>query len=247
MSLDLYGTDELAKAAVAHYWKTLDEQGARNKDGQGADRGGRAAVTGGKQMDGFCQLIQHLLMNHGLQDGNIYLDSKLELPGYFRPTKNWDMLVIHEGTLLAAMEFKSQRGPSFGNNFNNRTEEAIGTAHDLATAYREGAFGKTHPRPWVGWVMLLEDCERSNSPVAVSEPHFLVFPEFNGASYTKRYELLLRKLVTEKLYDASVFLTATSEGGPKGDFREPAVDLSMRRFLAGLGGHVAAYLSEREP
>ncbi len=95
--------------------------------------------------------------------------------------------------------------------------------------------------------MLLEDCERSNSPVAVSQPHFPVFPEFVGASYTKRYELLIRKLVTEKLYDASVFLTATAEGGPKGDFREPAVDLSMRRFLAGLGGHVAAYMSEREP
>jgi hypothetical protein len=61
----------------------------------------------------------------------------LTLPGFFRPTKLWDMLVIHEGKLIAAIELKSQVGPSFGNNFNNRTEEAIGNAHDLWTAYRE--------------------------------------------------------------------------------------------------------------
>jgi hypothetical protein len=46
------------------------------------------------------------------------------LPGYFRPTKLWDVLVIHDKRLLAAIELKSQVGPSFGNNFNNRTEEA---------------------------------------------------------------------------------------------------------------------------
>ena len=245
MSLDLHGTEELTKAAVAHYWTTLETQAARQQGRPDSDRGARSAVTGGKQMDGFCRLIQELLLNNGLQDGHIHLASKLELPGYFRPTKNWDMLVIHEGILLASMEFKSQKGPSFGNNFNNRAEEAIGTGHDLATAYREGALGKHHPRPWTGWVMLLEDCAASTSPVAVSESHFPVFPEFKGASYAARYELLLRKLVTEKLYDASALLLATASGGPRGEFGEPAADLTMRKFLASLGGHVAGYLAGR--
>lgn len=145
-------------------------------------------MTGGKQMDGFCKLVQHVLASNGLEDGHIYLETKLELPGFFRPTKKWDMLVVHEGALVAAMEFKSQRGPSFGNNFNNRSEEAIGTAHDLWTAYREGALGTKHPRPWAGWVMLLEDCPKSSAPLKVAEPHFPVFPEFRGASYAKRYE-----------------------------------------------------------
>lgn len=45
--------------------------------------------------------------------------------------------------MIAAVELKSQVGPSFGNNCNNRTEEAIGTAHDFWTAYREGAFWNT--------------------------------------------------------------------------------------------------------
>ena len=143
MALDLSGTDKLVKAAVAHYWVTLEQQSKRQgKSGTGADRGGRAAVTGGKQMDEFCELVRHVLVAAGLTDMHIFLNRGLELPGFFRPTKKWDMLVVHEGVLLAAMEFKSQRGPSFGNNFNNRSEEAIGTGQDLVTAFREGAFGK---------------------------------------------------------------------------------------------------------
>ena len=102
--------------------------------------------------------------------------------------------------LVAAVEFKSQIGPSFGNNFNNRSEEAIGTAQDIWTAYREGAFSMPE-RPWLGYLMLLEDCPRSTAPVAVRQPHFPVLPEFVDASYSRRYQLVLSKLVRERLYD----------------------------------------------
>lgn len=242
--IDLSRIDDLTRAAVAHYWETLATQGSRNrKSARNADRGARAAVTGGKQMDGFCHLVSHVLISAGLGDGDIYLEHALELPGYFRPTKKWDMLVVHRGVLLAAMEFKSQKGPSFGNNFNNRSEEAVGTGQDLATAFREGAFGKSGFRPWAGWVMLLEDCDKSTASVGVQEPHFKVFNEFRDASYMRRYELLLRKLVLEKLYDSAALVVATESGGPRGDFREPARDLTMRKFLAGLAGHISGYLA----
>ncbi len=244
MPVVLDGLKELTRQAVAHYWNTLEQQGSKQRGGD-ADRGGRAAVTGGKQMDGFSKLVNQLLLQNGLRGSHIHLETRLELPGYFRPTKEWDMLVIHEGNLVAAMEFKSQRGPSFGNNFNNRAEEALGTAHDLWVAYREQAFGKANIRPWLGWVMLLEDCPKSAAPVSVAEPHFNVLPGFKGASYAKRYEIMLRKMVLEKLYDAAAFLTATAQGGSHGDYVEPAEDLSMLRFLAGLGGHTAAYLATR--
>jgi Restriction endonuclease XhoI len=234
--------DRHVRAAVAHYWATLQRQSAQQTTGD-ADRGARSAVTGGKQMDGFCGLMRWLLVANGLPEAHIHLKDKLELPGYFRPTKQWDMLVVHDSNLIAAIEFKSQKGPSFGNNFNNRTEEALGNATDLWTAYREGAFGKQVARPWLGWLMLLEDCPRSRSPIGVAEPHFRVFSEFRGTSYAKRYELLLRKLVMEKLYDGAAFLTSTEEGGPRGDFTEPASDLSIKRFLAGIGGHVQTYLA----
>jgi hypothetical protein len=95
----------------------------------------------------------------------------LTLPGFFRPTKSWDVLVTNKGRLVAAVELKSQVG-SFGNNLNNRTEEAIGTAVDLWTAHRDGAFGKDAPPPFVGWLMLIEDSAKSRTPVRCSSPHF---------------------------------------------------------------------------
>lgn len=230
------------RSAVAHYWKTLLDQSSKQRSGD-ADRGQRSAVTGGKQMDGFCELISWLLASNGMPEAHIYVRSKLELPGFFRATKQWDMLVVHGGHLVAGLEFKSQRGPSFGNNLNNRTEEALGNATDLWTAYREGAFGIDRPRPWLGWVTLLEECEASLEPVKITSPHFPVFPEFNGTSYSKRWELLLRKLVLEKLYDGTAFLMSTEQGGEVGNYREPATDLSIKKFLAGLAGHVQTYLA----
>lgn len=191
-------------------------------------------------MTGFCTLIAKLLTANGVKKTQVYADKRLELPGFYRPTKEWDMVVVSGETLIAALEFKSQRGPSFGNNFNNRSEEAIGTASDIWVAYREGAFGKK-PRPWLGMLMLLEDCEDSNKPISVQEPHFKVFPEFKDASYAKRYELLLRKLVQERLYDSAALLTTIERKGLNGDYYEPSpADLGMRQFLAGLAGHAIA-------
>jgi len=66
------------------------------------------------------------------------------------------LLVVKNGRLLAAIEAKSQVGPSFGNNFNNRTEEAIGSALDLWTAFREGAFNGGI-QPFLGYFFMLED------------------------------------------------------------------------------------------
>jgi len=194
-------------------------------------------------MDGFCVLVNWILIENGMPEANIYVRSRLELPGYFRPTKEWDMLVVHDGHLVSAIEFKSQKGPSFGNNFNNRTEEALGNATDLWTAYREGAFGCNQPRPWLGWVMLLEDTLASTRPVSVATPHFPVFPEFRDTSYAKRYELLLRKLILEGLYNGAAFVMSTEESGEAGIYTEPADDLSFKRFLAGLAGHISGYVA----
>jgi hypothetical protein len=202
VGLILRDLDARLRRAVSTYWATLESQSARQRKTGDADRGGRAAVTGGKQMMGFSDLVNDLLVDNGVTEAHILVKQKLELPGYFRPTKKWDMLVIHGGHLVAAVEFKTHRG-SFGNNFNNRTEEAIGTAHDLWVAFREAALGRDHPRPWLGWVMLLQDSEESRNPVRVAEPHFKVRDEFRGTSYAERYELLLRKLVGERLYDSA--------------------------------------------
>ena len=165
--------------------------------------------------------------------------SVLTLPGYFRPTKLWDLLVIHKGELIAAIELKSQVGPSFGNNFNNRTEEAIGTAHDFWTAYREGAFGK-QPRPFVGWLMLVEDAPRSRSPVKDKSPHVPIFDEFKEASYLKRYDILCQRLVQEQLYTTAALIASPRNASKTGKFSGLSSMTNLKTFVTSLAGHVAA-------
>jgi len=233
------------QAAVAHFWVSRMRQAKAKKKRGPTDQGSRSAVTGGSQMDGFVDLIARIIRDAGIPEATIHRYKRLELPGYFRPTKKWDLLVVLDEALLAVIEVKSQVGPSFGNNFNNRTEEAIGSAVDLWTAYREGAF-RLSPRPWLGYLFLLEDCPRSRSPVAVDEPHFQVFPEFHGASYMRRYELLCRKLVRERHYEAAAFLTAGAVGGKAGEFDEPAPDLTFAALAASLAGSMAAFAAAKK-
>jgi len=226
--------------AVTHFWQMRRIQVEKQKRRGSTDQGYRGAVTGGAQMDGFISLITETIVSAGIDKKHIFFQKSLELPGYFRPTKEWDLLVVKNNQLIMALEAKSQVGPSFGNNFNNRTEEAMGSALDLWTAYREGAFNKT-VKPWLGYLFMLEDCARSQSPVSVKEPHFEVFPEFKGASYAKRYEIFCRKLLRERHYNAACFIVSHKDKGLNGDFAEPAEDLMFNIFANSLKAQILAY------
>ena len=235
--------DRAVTAAVAHFWRTRHAQQQKQRAGARTDQGARSAVTGGAQMDGFLDLLSGLILDAGMDKACVHYHKALQLPGFFRPTKEWDLLVVKDSQLILALEAKSQVGPSFGNNFNNRTEEAMGSALDLWTAYREGVFNKT-VRPWLGYLFLLEDCPGSRTPVRVEEPHFKVMPEFVGASYATRYELFCRKLVRERHYNAAAFMTSEQASGLGGGYQEPASDLGFEIFARSLLAHVAAYVKE---
>lgn len=239
--------DEKLREAIRHFWVTRDTQAKRQGATSGQrDQGARSAVTGGAQMDGFVLLVRDLLLETGIPKPSVYCERNLELPGFFRPEKCWDLLVVVEGTLLASIEFKSQVGPSFGNNYNNRTEEALGSATDIWAAYREGAF-KPSARPWLGYLMLLEETRNSTSAVRAREPHFKIFPEFRQASYAKRYEILLTRLVRERLYDSACFLLSDRETGPQGVSREPNSELSFRNFAESLIARALAHVKTAPP
>ena len=243
MPLDLANHEVLARDAVKQFWSgrvsALAADIARTQGGE------RAGVLGGKNMDGFLGLVSALVKQNGLPNATIYTGGLLlTLPGYFRPTKKWDVLVMDGNHLVAALEMKSQVGPSFGNNFNNRTEEAIGTAHDLWTAVRENALGD-QPRPFAGWLMLVEDCERSRAPVRDASPHFPVFPEFSRASYLGRYEILCRRLVQEGLYSQASLMVSPRVAITSGDYGEMSQITNLTAFAAGLAGHVATWAAMR--
>src|SRR5258707_15817106 len=104
----LAGLPNHTREAVRFYWQTRSQQSQKQKAAGGADQGLRSAVTGGAQMNGFVQLITNLVIEAGVDRSAVHYNESLELPGYFRPTKRWDLVVVVDGRLIAALEAKSQ-------------------------------------------------------------------------------------------------------------------------------------------
>lgn len=235
------GLESRLAQAVRHFWSTRDKQAEAQgvKTGR-KDSGFRTAVTGGKQLDGLIDLVCELLVEAGIKRPTIHCKRQVEVPGWFRATKKWDLLLVSKGQLLASIECKSIVG-SFGKNLNNRTEEALGNATDLLAAYREGAF-RPSLRPWLGYLILIQDHPDSTSPVAIKEPHFKVFEEFRNSSYIERSRILLTKLLREQLYDGACLLSSPREAGTKrGEYREPDPELTFRKFVESLLAKAVAF------
>lgn len=236
--------DRRLQEAVQSFWTGRDAQAGRQKEAGKVDAGIRGAVTGGQHMGALETLVVDVLIAAGLTELDIKVRSKLELPGFYRAEKKWDLLVVSRGHLVAAIEFKSQAGESIGNNVNNRSEEAIGTAADLWVAFREGRFRDSRP-PFLGYFFLLEDFPKVRRPVGNKEPYFPVDPIFKGTSYAGRYETLCKRLVSERLYTAVCLALATrpTPQRPQTEVSHPSPDVSFRRFVAALEGHVHAFLN----
>jgi hypothetical protein len=252
--------DALAVTAVRRFWSSR-----KTKKG-GMQGGTRDAVISGKNMDGFISLVRQVAIHCGLPAEAVITNRRhVILPGYFRATKNWDVLVIYKRRLIAVFEFKSQVG-SFGNNFNNRSEEVIGAAADLWVAHCNGAYQDNpasptdamvvrestvpllHPDlqrdprpPFLGWLMLLEECKGSMTPVRCDEPNYRVFPEFRGASYARRYQILCERLMERQLYSAaSLVLSSSKKGVKSGTHRALSDATSLRNLFIVFAGMCGA-------
>ncbi len=227
-------TDRHVRAAVRHYWQARKGQAQRQIDVGTPDAGTRGEVLGGQHLDGFASLLEDIIRAAGYLDSEIRRDTGVELPGYFRPTKKWDIVVARDARLCAAIEMKSQVGPSFGNNFNNRSEEAIGSSTDFWVAYREGALGAQ--QPWLGYFLLVEDSPRSKAPVRLAKAVFEPMPIFNNTSYLDRYGILCQRLVLERNYTSAALIA--SPRATDGEYSEPNTALSFVTFAKSLFGHL---------
>lgn len=183
-------------------------------------------------MDGFIELLTEVALQSGIPENRIHTSSNY-LPGYFRPSKEWDFLITTpKGRLVCAIELKSQVG-SFGNNFNNRAEEALGSSLDLATAFAENSFPFSI-LPWVGFFVLLEHTEESTRKVRVQQNQFKVRPEFENTSYLDRYDIFCKRLMTRKLYNHASVLWSSPDMS-YGDFSE---ETSLKTFLRSYIGNL---------
>jgi hypothetical protein len=198
----------------------------------------RSEVTGGGHLDAVTEVISGIFVDAGIPKEWIF-DGRagLELPGYFRAEKKWDIVVAHEARLIAAIELKSIWG-SYGNNLNNRAEEAIGSATDMARALRSGLLGSSSP--WLGYVFVIREDTAIHRATKFKEPHFPVDEVFRNADYLKRFEVLCNRLVVERLYDNAWYVCLDEETG---GYCEPNKDMTWSKFEAAIRGKVAEELA----
>jgi len=242
MALNLEGYEARVSEAVKSFWSVRDTVGVRS----------------GKTLDAFVELITWVIHCNGLPEAVVITGRQAQLPGFFRPTKSWDIVVMNHGMLIAAIELKSI-ADSFGKNANNRNEEVLGSGIDIKEAFEEDAFeGLT--RLFSGYILLVEDCPATLSSVQIQMKHFRamkefmiypesrdavyikgangLFPAIDGISYMNRFDLLCRRLMQKKLYTAACIVKSPRSAISDGAFSSVSRDTSIKAFLASLASHI---------
>jgi len=228
--------------AVQSFWDTRTRQHEAQKLRNTNDTGLRGAATGGQHLNGFVGLLSQIAIDFGIP-ADCISTKRNNLPGFFRPSKDWDFIILSpDKKLIAVVEFKSQCGPSFSNNFNNRTEEVLGSAVDIWTAFREQSF-PNQDAPWLGYLVMVEKAAGSTRPVGVPKTHFPTREEFQGTSYLERYKLLCQKLVLERHYTSAALLWTQ----PDYSFGDVSEDVSLDAFLRSYMGHLLGHLHLFQP
>jgi hypothetical protein len=233
--------DTQIRRAAREFWlaraMARDEQTKRGT----RDSGQRAEVTAGRSLDGFRALIIDTIRRNSCPQTIVHDGRKaVSLPGYFRPSKSWDLLAVRKSQLILCIELKSLGGPSFGNNANNRAEEAIGSGYDFRRAQHQGQFGGGS-RPFLGYLILVEDDPGSSRSVSVHSPHFEVDPVFAESSYQSRMRILCERLMEQQVYSSAAVLATPRPANQNArvsysDLSEPT---SFRRLLTRLAAHVS--------
>lgn len=127
--------------------------------------------------------------------------------GYFRPAKAWDIVCRDSaGVPRICIEFKSQVD-SYGNNENNRYEEALGSGIDARAGH--GA------RLTLGFFLVL--CEEDATLRPTRERIGDGDPVFTRSSHIDRRAIFARRLVVFRVndmpfYDAAALLLVRRDG-----------------------------------
>lgn len=250
MVLNLEGHEKRVADSVQIFWTVRERDGVRS----------------GKTLDAFTDLLTWIVHSHGLPQAKLLTGRQAQVPGYFRPTKSWDILIMNDNTLIAAIELKSI-ADSFGKNANNRNEEALGSGVDIKEAFEEGAFeGLT--RLFTGYIILVEDCPSTMGNVQIQMKHFRAMEEFmlkpetreslyvrnskgefstiEGISYMERFDILCRRLMQKKLYTAASVIKSPRTAIEDGAYDSVSRDTSIKAFLASLASHVETIAAIQE-
>lgn len=227
--------DRAIAAALEGFWGTRESQAERQRLTGKHDAGTRGAVTGGQHLNAIGDLIistAKSAVNVGI---TIHTGGGgTTIPGFYRPSKTWDIVLRRAGEILAVIELKSMVG-SFGNNMNNRSEEALGNITDLLAARDHGLI---EGNPFRGYAFIIEHNPKSDAMSTLGTRQGVVIdPEFHGASYIDRVAMLCERMVKDDLYSAAWAVATTAP--PEFSWYEPRPETTgFDRFASLLTSHL---------
>ena len=225
------------RAAVADYWDVRRSQ-ADESAGRGVfNTGVRAEVTGGRHLHALQELVVSVFVDAGIPAGLIDVKRR-PIAGYFRRDKSWDVVVMVADRVVGIIELKSMAGGSPGQNYNNRTDEALGQAVDVWKAVEREIVGPQ--RPWLGYFMLLEDNVAFTTAVKPRRTVWEPDSAFDGASYADRYVIFFERMVRERLLDAACVVLADKDSAT---VRFPSSSVSFQTFAAAIHGRCLQFMT----
>ena len=225
-------------AAVADYWNARRSQAERSREQGVLNTGIRAEVTGGRHLDALQTLVVSVFVEAGIPAHLIDV-RKRPIAGYFRRDKSWDIVVMVADRVVGIIELKSMAGTQPGQNYNNRTDEALGQAIDVWKAV-EREIIDSPLRPWLGYFMLLEDNPSFNTPVKGRRPVWKPDAVFDNSSYADRYAIFFERMVRERLLDAACLILGDKESG---EVRFPSDTLSFQALAAAIHGRCLQFMA----
>lgn len=238
MSSNLPVYDDQVRDAVADYWNVRQSQAAKSRSQGVLNTGIRAEVTGGRHLDALQKLVVSVFVDAGIP-AHLMSVRKRPIAGYFRRDKSWDIVVMVADRVIGIIELKSMAGLSPGQNYNNRTDEALGQAVDVWKAI-EHQIIDTPLRPWLGYFMLLEDNDAFTRSVQVRTAVWEPDPIFDGASYADRYVIFFERMVRERLLDAACLVLGNKASSA---VRFPSNSLSFQAFAAAIYGRCLQFMA----
>lgn len=230
------GNDSEIQAVVDAFWGRRNQIEAQHK--LSGVQGG--AARSGTHMAAIQDYVRRLFIEAGLPPESV-LNGSPSLPGFFRRSKSWDVVVSYRGVLVAAVELKSQVG-SVGNNANNRIEEAIGNAYDIGAVQKYNrSFGSLSP--WLAFVMVLEETADTRRELRPRSTVFATDEVFTHATYSSQYQTALSRFVSDGLYDAGWFLTTAQHADGGYGYAEPLKTATSETFKGLVAARVEFVLA----
>ena len=150
------------KAAVLRMYDKQKEAKQKQAEQGKHDQGNRSGVTAGSHFAEVAELIRKTSSADAASRRMPFVFGRVPETAWMVPThQDWDIIAYHGDSLVAAIELKSISS-SFGNNANNRTEEALGGG-DIRIAHQKGLLGDARVPPILGYVLIVAETEESTT------------------------------------------------------------------------------------